>query len=66
MAAKAVHVKALIDFYDVKADVCRVKGEEFDVTSARMAELNACGPQQGGVKLVKEIASKAKPEKDGE
>lgn len=55
MAAKGMkYVVALTPFYDKKEGVNRAAGEEFEVTEERMAELNACGAEQGGVPLVNE------------
>ena len=50
------HVKALVPFYDRAERVNRKAGEEFDVTAKRLAELNACGVEQGGKPLVEEVA----------
>ena len=52
--AASKHVIALVDFYDRKEGVNRVKGEEFDVTASRLAELNACGKEQCYKPLVSE------------
>lgn len=55
MAAAMKYVVALCPFYDMEAGVNRKAGEEFECTAKRMEELNACGPEQGGVPLVNEI-----------
>ena len=48
-------VKALMPFYDKSAKVNRAEGEEFEATAKRVAELNACGPEQCGKPLVEEL-----------
>ena len=50
-------VRALTAFYDLGAGVNRAEGEEFEAPAKRIAEMNACGPEQGGVPLVEEVAA---------
>lgn len=47
-----VRVKVIAAFVDKSAGVAREVGSEFEVTPERLAELNACGPEQNHVPLV--------------
>lgn len=63
MAEKRIKVEALVDFYDISEKLNRRKGDVFDVSPDRMAELNACGPEQCGAELVRACSiRKAKKE----
>lgn len=56
-------VKALVDFYDIEAKVNRAKGEVFDADDERIAQLNACGTEQGGKPLVAEVVEVKAPKR---
>lgn len=61
-------VTALVPFYDKVEKVHRKAGEEFSVSAKRLAELNACGREQGFAPLVEELRAKepAKKSEDSE
>lgn len=51
-------VTAIKPFYDKVEKVNRSVGEKFEVSDERLAELNACGVEQGGEPLVKVVATR--------
>ena len=53
-----VRVEVIRQFYDKREHVNRAVGEELEVSAKRLSELNACGVEQGGEKLVREKAGR--------
>lgn len=59
-------VVTIAAFYDAQKMVLRSVGDEFEATPERVAQLNACGPEQNHIPLVKELRRKGRPSKASE
>lgn len=53
-------VSVIAPFYDKQEKVLRSVGDEFEATPERVAQLNARGPEQNHIQLVKEVRTKAR------
>lgn len=58
-----IRVITLVPFLDIAEDTMRSVGDQFDVTAARMAEINSAGQQQVGQDLVEMCAPKKRGRK---
>lgn len=65
MAGK-VNVRVIAAFFDKQANALRKLGDECAVTTARLKELNACGPEQNYAPLVEVVKAEPEPEEVAE